>query len=89
MKMKKINEWSDGYMVKNIEHWLAFICLQDKVNQPKSRLKGLKDMYKEFIDPKWFTVHNLLSEILRQQIPHEVAECTYRLGLDELEKGIR
>ena len=43
-------------------------------------------MYKEFTDPKWFVIHNLLYEILRQQIPYEVAECTYGLGSDKLKK---
>ena len=46
-------------------------------------------MYKEFTDPKWFATHNLLSEILRQQIPQEIVKFTYGLGSDELKNGIK
>ena len=46
-------------------------------------------MYKEFTEAKWFDAHNLLSEILRQQIPFEVSDCQYELGSDELKKGIK
>ena len=46
-------------------------------------------MYKEFTEAKWFDAHNLLSEILRQQILYEVLDCQYGLGSDELKKGIK
>ena len=46
-------------------------------------------MYKDFTDPKWFAAHNLLCEILSQQIPYEVLDCQYGLGLDKLKKGIK
>ena len=52
-------------------------------------MEGLAAMYKEFTNPKWFAAHNLLSEILRQQIPYEVLDCQYGLGSDELKKGIK
>ena len=60
-----------------------------KVNQPKSSLKGLKDMHKKFTNPKWFAAHNLLSGILKRQIPQEVVDYTYGRGSDELKKGIK
>ena len=47
-------------------------------------MKGLKDMCKEFTKAKWFATYNLLSEILRQQIPYEVSDCQYGLGSDKL-----
>ena len=59
------------------------------MTHPKSKVGGLAGIYKEFTDPKWFTAHNLLSEILRQQIPQEVTDYTYGLGSDELKKGIK
>ena len=46
-------------------------------------------MYKDFSDPKWPAAHNLLSKILRQQIPFQVSECQYSLGSDELNKEIK
>ena len=42
--------------------------------------------YQDFIDPKWSAAHNLLSEILRRQIPYQVSECAYGLGSNELRK---
>ena len=46
-------------------------------------------MYKHFTEAKWFNAHNLLSEILRQQISFEVSDYQYGLGLDKLKKGIK
>ena len=46
-------------------------------------------MHKEFTDPKWFAAHNILSEILKMQIPQEVSDYQYRLGSGELKKGIK
>ena len=53
--------------------------------QSKPEKRAIK--YKDFTDSKWFAARNLLSEILRQQIPYQVSEFTYGLGSDELKKA--
>ena len=57
-----------------------------KISQPKNRLKRTAITYKDFSDPKWFTAHNLVSEILRHQIPYEVSICQYGLGSNDWKK---
>ena len=60
-----------------------------KISQSKSRPEKRAITYQDFIDPKWSAAHNLLSEILRRQIPYLVSEYQYGLGSDELKKAIK
>ena len=55
----------------------------------KTRQEKIADQYAEFFDPKQFAAHNTLTEILNRQIPQEVSEYQYGLGLYELKKGIK
>ena len=90
MKMRKLDGLSDGRVV-NFNPMLIQFALSSghNISQPKSRPERRAIMYQDFIDPKWPATHNLLSEILRQQITFPVSECQYGLGSDELKKGIK
>ena len=55
----------------------------------KTRLEKSANLYTQFSDPKWFGADNILSEILKRQIPQEVLVNQYGLGSDELKKGIK
>ena len=55
----------------------------------KTREEKIVDQYAKFSDPRWFTTHNTLTEILNRQIPQEVSEYQYGLRSDELKKGIK
>ena len=61
-----------------------------EINLLQSRPEKRAIKYKDFIDSKWFAAHDLLSEILRQQIRYQVSEFTYGIGSDELKsnKGV-
>ena len=58
-----------------------------EINPLQSKPKKRAIAYKDFTDPKWSAARNLLSEILRRQIPYQVSECTYGLESDELRKA--
>ena len=90
MRMKKLDGLSDG-RVMNFNLLLIQFSLPSghKISQIKSRPEKRAITYKDFIDPKWPTAHNLLSEILRWQIPYPVSEYQYSLGSDELKKATK
>ena len=90
MKMRKLDGLLDGHVVNFNPILIRFsLSLGHNISQPKSIPERRAITYQDFIDPKWSTAHNLLSEILRQQIIFLVSECQYGLGSDELNKGIK
>ena len=55
----------------------------------QSRPERRRITYKDFTDSKWSAAYNMLSEILRRQIPYKVSICRYGLGSDELKKAMK